>query len=412
MLATGFECSYPTVQHGTRRDEIAETGHYERWQEDLELCRRIGARFVRYGLPYYSMHTGPHQYDWTWADQVLPAMRDLGLVPILDLCHFGVPDWVRGFQNTDWPELFAGYAHACAQRYPWIQYFTPVNELLVCARFSGKDGIWNEQETSDRAMITAHANMCRATLLAIEAIRKQRPDAVFFQSEAAEQVYGRTPEVHDAVTFANKLRFLTFDFLYGHAPDAEVAYFLMDQGMTRETFEWFMQHGRAAAPHCVMGMDYYKLNERLVCPDGSQQGGVGPVLGWANIARQYHERYRMPMMLTETNCLDTKPGDAPDWLWSTWQNVELLRHEGIPVLGYTWYSLTDQIDWSIQLREIRGKVDPVGLYTLDRKPRDVAGAFQALCTHYGSAPLLEDVPEAELRSPWSTPADALDSPLG
>lgn len=99
-----------------------------------------------------------------------------------------------------------------------------------------------------------------------------------------------------------------------------------------------MQHGKAAAPHCVMGMDYYKLNERLVHPDGSEQGGVGPVL------------------------------------------------------GYTWYSLTDQIDWNIQLRRIKGHVDPVGLYKLDRTPRDVASAFRDLCTRYGSLPLLADFP--------------------
>lgn len=396
MLATGFECSYPTVQHGKRRDELEGTRHYECWREDFELCKHIGAQYVRYGLPYYSMHVSAHQYNWSWADQVLPVMRDMGLVPILDLCHFGVPDWVGGFQNTDWPELFADYAEACVIRYPWIRYFTPVNELLVCARFSGKQGIWNEQETSDKAMVTAHANMCRATLLSIERILKHRPDAVFFQSEAAEQVYERSPEARDKVAFLNQLRYITFDFLYGHPPDADILYFLMDQGMTRKTFEWFMQHGKAAAPHCVMGMDYYKLNERVLHPDGSQQGGVGPVLGWANIARQYFQRYHMPMMLTETNTIGTDPTEAVNWLWSTWHNVEYLREEGIPVLGYTWYSLTDQIDWDIQLRRIEGHVDPVGLYKLDRTPRDVASAFQQLCTRYGSLPLLADFPEGSM----------------
>jgi beta-glucosidase/6-phospho-beta-glucosidase/beta-galactosidase len=103
------------------------------------------------------MHTSPHIYDWSFTDEVLPVMREMSLVPILDLCHFGVPDWVGNFQNTDWPELFADFAEAFAERYPWILYYTPVNEILICARFSAKEGIWNEQEKSDRAMITAHA---------------------------------------------------------------------------------------------------------------------------------------------------------------------------------------------------------------------------------------------------------------
>jgi hypothetical protein len=54
------------------------------------------------------------------------------------------------------------------------------------------------------------------------------------------------------------------------------------------------------------------------------------------------------------------------------------RNDGIPVVGFTWYSLTDQVDWSIALREERGRVDPVGLYDLDRKIRPVGKAYRQL----------------------------------
>ena len=389
MLATGIEGSYPKVEGGKRRDLLAETRHYQYWREDFELCRELGARVVRYGPPYYRMHTAPHEYDWSFSDEVLPVMRELGLVPILDLCHFGLPDWAGDFQNSDWPELFAGFAAAFARRYPWIQYYTPVNEILVCAKFSGKEGIWNEQLKSDKAMVMAHANMCRATLRAIEEILKVRPDAVFFQSEAAEQIYERSPETHEKVEHLNELRFMTFDFLYGRPPSAKFLLFLMDNGATREMFSWFMEHGARAAPHCVMGMDYYAANERLLQPNGKQTE-VGPVLGWHTIARQYYERYRKPMMLTETNALD--PQKATDWLWSVWQNVASLRREGVPVVGYTWYSLQDQVDWDIQLREIKGKVNQNGLYSLDRKPNPVAQAFRELCQRYSHLPMVENFP--------------------
>ncbi|HEV2124977.1 MAG TPA: family 1 glycosylhydrolase, partial [Chloroflexota bacterium] len=341
MFATGIECSYPTVENGKRRDQLEETRHYEYWREDFELCKEIGARYVRYGPPYYRMHTGAHSYDWSFTDEVLPVMREMDLVPILDLCHFGVPDWVGDFQNTDWPELFADFAEAFAERYPWIAYYTPVNEILICARFSGKEGIWNEQQKSDRAMITAHANMCRATLLATERILKHRPDAVFFQSETTEVFYEQWPETRQEVAFHNQLRFLTFDFLYGHPPTAEILLFLMENGVEKENYRWFMEHGRRAAPHCVMGMDYYSANERLIHPDGREQE-IGPVLGWHTIAVQYYQRYRKPMMLTETNTLD--PAMAPDWLWKTWHNAARLRRDGVPVVGFTWYSLQDQVD--------------------------------------------------------------------
>jgi beta-glucosidase/6-phospho-beta-glucosidase/beta-galactosidase len=398
MFATGIECSYPTVENGKRRDQLEETRHYECWREDFELCKEIGARYVRYGPPYYRMHTGAHTYDWSFTDEVLPVMREMDLVPILDLCHFGVPDWVGNFQNTDWAELFADFAEAFAERYPWIVYYTPVNEILICARFSGKEGIWNEQQKSYRAMITAHANMCRATLLATERILQHRPDAVFFQSETTEAFYEQWPETREEVAFHNQLRFLTFDFLYGHPPTAEILLFLMENGVEKEDYRWFMEHGRRAAPHCIMGMDYYSANERLIHLDGREQE-IGPVLGWHTIAVQYYQRYRKPMMLTETNTLD--PATAPDWLWKTWHNAARLRRDGVPVVGFTWYSLQDQVDWDIQLREIKGKVNHNGLYTLERKPNPVAGAFRELAERYRDLPLLEDFSMGAMQGPPS-----------
>jgi len=396
MIATGIECSYPKVQNGKRRDQLQETRHYDCWREDLQLCRQIGAKYVRYGPPYYKIHSGPHRYDWSSTDMVLPVMRDMGLVPILDLCHFGVPDWAGDFQNGDWPELFADFAEAFALRYPWITYYTPVNEILVCARFSAMKGLWNEQKQSWAAMVQAHANMCKATLLAIERILKHCPEAVFFQSEEAAIFHERWPETRQEIEFQNQLRFMTFDFLYGHPPSGDFLMFLMEHGATPMMFNWFMEHGRKVGPHCVMGMDYYGGNERTIQPDGTEQA-VGPILGWHTIALQYYQRYRKPIMLTETNILGAEQG--PGWLWNMWNNVESLRQEGVPVVGFTWYSLTDQVDWDIQLREIRGNITPNGLFSLDRQPHPAAQAFRDLVERYGNLPVLEDFPIGKMQGP-------------
>ena len=391
MIATGLECSYPTVQGGRRRDELEETGHYARWAEDFELCREIGARYIRYGLPYYKMHLGPGQYDWSFADEVLPAVWDKGLIPIADLCHFGVPDWVGGFQNTEWPQHFAEYCSAFADRYPWIKYYTPVNEMLVCARFSGKEGGWNEQEKSEGAMIRAHANMCRATLLAIPEILRRRPDAVFIQSEVAEAFVPLAPGGQDTADFHNEFRFITFDHLYGRSPSALVQRHLFDHGLDQDDLDWFLQHGKRAAAHCVMGTDYYGANEKVVRSDGSRHS-QGEMLGWHAIVHEYYTRYRRPLMLTETNAVDDGNGKSADWLEQTWGQAHHLRHQGIPVIGYTWFSLTDQIDWDIQIVEVRGKENANGLCRLDRTLRDVGKLFKTLAHENAEADLIHGVP--------------------
>jgi beta-glucosidase len=391
MIATGIECSYPTVQGGKRRDELADTRHYELWRDDFELCRDIGVRYLRYGIPYYRTHLGPGRYDWEFSDLVLPAMWDRGLIPIIDLCHFGLPDWISSFQNTDWPQHFAEYCGEFAARYPWIKFYTPVNEMLVCARYSGKLGYWNEQEHSEQAFVRAHANQCKATLRAIAEILKHRGDAVFIQSETAEAYVQLAPGAKPIADFYNELRFLSFDHLYGRAPNGRVQQYLLDHGIVKEELDWFVQYGNAAAPHCIMGMDYYGTNERVVKADGSQVG-QGQMLGWHAIALDYYQRYQRPMMLTETNVDDLGHGESARWLQQTWSQAHHLRRQGVPMIGFTWFSLTDQVDWDIQIVEVRGKVTPNGLCTLDRKLRDVGKEYRTIARDNAQAQLIQGVP--------------------
>src|SRR5690349_20611432 len=118
LFATGIENSYPTMPrdgHTVRVDEMQKTRHYQHWKEDLALVRDLGIEYLRYGPPYYTAHLGDGRYDWSFADDTFAELHRLHIKPIVDLCHFGVPDWIGGFQNGDWPALFAGYARAVAQ---------------------------------------------------------------------------------------------------------------------------------------------------------------------------------------------------------------------------------------------------------------------------------------------------------
>jgi len=139
IFATGIECSYPTVETARgviRRDQMKECSHYEHWREDFKLTLDLGIRFLRYGPPYYRIHLAPGKFDWSFTDEVLPVMREMGIIPIMDLCHFGVPDWIENFQNPDFCFHFADYARAFAARYPWVRFYTPVNEMYIAAEFS------------------------------------------------------------------------------------------------------------------------------------------------------------------------------------------------------------------------------------------------------------------------------------
>ena len=59
-----------------------------------------------------------------------------------------------------------------------------------------------------------------------------------------------------------------------------------------------------------------------------------------------------------------------------------LKQDGVPIVGFTWYSLTDQIDWDTALREPNGTVNACGLFDLDRKIRPVGEAYRKLIAQW------------------------------
>ena len=377
LFATGIENSNPTIQNGRHRvDELEKCNHYQLWQKDFDLVDELGIKFLRYGPPIHTTFLGPGKYDWSFADVTFQDLLRRNIAPIVDLCHFGVPDWIGNFQNPDFPALFAQYAKAFAQRFPWVQLYTPVNEMYICAVFSARYGWWNEQLSDDKSFVTALKYIVKANVLAMEAILEVRPDAIFIQSESSEYFHAENPAAIGPAEIMNSERFLSLDLNYGRRVNSTMYEFLMDNGMTREEYHFFSS--TKMKRHCIMGNDYYYTNEHRVRADGSTSAS-GEVFGYHVITTQYHDRYRLPVMHTETNIWQGPNGDeAVNWLWKEWANVLRVRNDGVPMVGFTWYSLTDQVDWDSALRENNGRLNPVGLFDLDRNIRPVGTAYKQL----------------------------------
>ncbi|MDB5416009.1 MAG: glycoside hydrolase family 1 [Rubritepida sp.] len=377
MFCTGVENSIPTIDHGrTRIDQMESCGHYRYWKEDFRLVQEMGLEYLRYGPPLHKTLLGPGRYDWEFTDLAFAELKRLNIVPIVDLCHFGVPDWLGNFQNPDFPAQFETYARAFAERFPWVQLYTPVNEMFVCASFSARFGWWNEQLTSDEGFVTALKHIVKANVLAMRTILEVRPDAIFVQSESSEYFHAENPAAIKPAEILNSMRFLSLDLNYGRRVDSEMYEYLLDNGMTRAEYHFFLEN--RLKQHCILGNDYYITNEHRVAADGSSRAS-GEIFGYDEITRQYHDRYRLPVMHTETNLAQGPLGtEAVDWLWKQWANVLRVRNNGVPIVGFTWYSLTDQIDWDTALREKNNHVNPLGLYDLDRKIRPVGEAYKKL----------------------------------
>ena len=380
MFATGIENSYPTIPmpDGTtkRVDEMEKTMHYQHWKQDFRLVNDLGIEFLRYGPPYYKTHLAPGQYDWHFTDATFNELKELGITPIVDLCHFGVPDWLGNFQNPDFPEYFAEYALAFAKRFPYLQLYTPINEIFIAAIFSAQYGWWNECLRTDTAFVTALKHLCKANVMAMHAILSVQPEATFIQSESSEYFHEMDPSSVPLARFLNQKRFLSLDLTYGYPINVTMYEYLLRHGLTKEEYLWFTQNQVKA--RCIMGNDYYVTNEHLVFPDGMTQAS-GEIFGYYVITSQYYKRYKLPIMHTETNI---KMPACKEWLLKQWANVHRLKHDGIPIIGFTWYSLLHQVDWDSALRNDAGQVNELGLYDLNRQIMPVGEAYKQLIENW------------------------------
>lgn len=374
LFATGIENSYPRLKGGERNDQLDRTGHSERWRDDFELARSLGVDMLRFGPAWYRTNPAPGRYDWSSVDDRMEWLRRSGMEVVADLCHFGVPDWMSGFQDPALTAHLAAYARAFAERYPWVRFYTPLNEMFVAANFSANLGWWNECTTGKPAFAKAIRNMALAHELAVEAILEVRPDATIIQVESVErfEAADASPEAAAETRFWNEARFAFLDLTLGHTPSRLVRDLLADAGMTTADYA-FLREPRAKGQRWI-GVDYYNTSEQWVRGDG-QKGPLEKRAGLASVAHGYYARYGLPLFVSETSRVTS---EAEAWLAEQWEEVGRLVAAGVPVSGFTWFPLVDVVDWRHALREVRGDVDPIGLHSLDRTPHPVATAYRTL----------------------------------
>ena len=388
VVAAGIEASAPTIRGGVRQDELVKTGHWQRYEEDVALIASFGIRYLRYALPFHvvARDDDPRRFDWNWTDRAMAALQEHDLEPVVDLLHFGLPDDIPAVGDPRLVGRYERFAAAVAERYPWARYYTPVNEPLVTAWASGGAGLWNERQRGDRTFVAALVNVVTCAVRGMELIRERRPDAVFVQSDACDSYRPLGPEVAEQAALLTERGFVAYDLTYGRQPTDRVLGWLLANGLTARAVDWFLEHGSSEG--CIVGHDYYRGNERLVTADGRIRWAGRQRRGFAALARLFHERYRLPFMLAETNIAGHF---AAGWLAEVWNDALSLKDEGLPIRGFCWYGFVDHVDWDSFLTRDRGRVNHCGLVGLDRRPHPVGLTYRelAMAAREGRFPRLE-----------------------
>ena len=364
----GVECSVNRV--GDRWfDQLARSGHRGRL-DDFDRFAALGIRALRMPALWETLAPdGLHNIDWRWTDASLARLRALGIRPILGLVHHGSGPADTSLIDPEFPAKLAAFARAVAERYPWVDAYTPVNEPLTTARFSALYGHWYPHARDDRSFVNGFLNQMRGTVLAMRAVRAVNPAAALVQTEDAGQTFG-TPALGDQVAFERNRRWLTFDLLTGRiAPTHALWPFLERSGATPADVAFFAE---PTAPD-VIGLNYYLTSDRWLddrldryppeCHGGNGRrayadvaavgGRPEGIAGHEAILLDAWQRYQLPVAMTEVH-LHCSRDEQMRWFVESWRAAHAARTKGADVRAVTAWALLGSFDWDSLVTVERG----------------------------------------------------------
>lgn len=392
----GIECSH--VQIGSLiRDQLKEQGHWYR-PRDLDRVAALGLRRLRFPVLWGAV-AAQGRLDFRWHDRRLRRARLLGMEPIIGLLHHGWgPEGLTPLEPRFVP-AFAAYAGAVARRYPWVRDYTPINEPLTTARFAGLYGLWHPHGQSEAIFLRLTMGAIEATVAAMQEIRRIRPDARLIQTEDLGRSYA-PPLLAYQAEYENTRRFLGMDLLCGRVAPGHPFYDrLIRAGVSADRLAALAD---APCPPDIIGLDHYLTSDRWLDPDlaahpHQRPGGNGrhvyvdvaaahqdhlqADLGILPRLREIHDRYALPMAITENHNGCTRE-EQLRWLDEAWRAAEQARHEGMDLRAVTSWALFGAYDWNALLCDRTGFYES-GAFDLRFRPPRLTAVGQALAALAG-----------------------------
>ncbi|HEV2121815.1 MAG TPA: family 1 glycosylhydrolase [Chloroflexota bacterium] len=369
-------------------DQIERSGHSRRIA-DLDLIAGLGIRTLRYPVLWERVAPdGLERANWSWSDERLARLRELGVSPIAGLVHHGSGPRHTNLLDPAFAYGLATYARAVAERYPWIEYYTPVNEPLTTARFSALYGHWYPHAKDGLAFAQALVNESRATVLAMRAIREVNPSAKLVQTEDMGKTHSTARLAYQA-EFENERRWLTFDLLCGRiAPGHRMWQFLTWLGLPEAELTWFLEN---PCPPDILGINHYLTSERFLDAERhkyppSTHGGNGRdryadveavrvrkqgIEGPGALLLETWKRYGIPVAVTEAHLSSTRE-EQMRWLLEVWRGAQAARGAGADIRAVTVWSLFGAYDWNSLVTCDAGYYEPGAFDLRSPEPRATA----------------------------------------
>lgn len=375
--ATGIEDTFitePWRATGRTLDEYELTGHYARWREDLNLVAELGVPAARYGIPWHKVQPARDAWDWDFADRTLGHMLDLGVEPIVDLVHYGLPRWIQGaYLDPAYPELVADYAGRLARRFKGrIFWYTPLNEPRITAWYCGRLGWWPPFLRGWRGFVAVMLAVCRGIVRTVETLQAVDPEIVPTHVDATDLYETADPSLADEARRRQEIVFLALDLVSGRIDEGHPLFaWLLRHGATQAELAWFSERPLELP---VIGLNLYPMftQKRMLRNAAGRQRIRMPYASGdlvSRLGRLYHARYGAPLFISETASLGSLRRRRA-WLDDSVAATRALREGGVPVFGYTWWPLFALVAWAYRQgrRPPAAYLAQMGLWDLDPDP--------------------------------------------
>lgn len=369
----GIECTINRVKNNYF-DQLHYSGHYYR-EDDIERIAQLGFKKLRYPI-LWEKHQ-PEKYtpiNWQWAAKQLNRVREKGIDVIAGLVHHGSGPAYTHLTDENFPHLLAEYAKQVAEQFPWIEYYTPVNEPLTTARFSGLYGIWYPHQNNSKAFTQMLLNELKGTVLAMQEIRKINPNAKLVQPEDLGKTYS-TKKLKYQADFENERRWLTYDLLSGKFDKNHYLWkHFQHMGIPESDIYFFRDN--VCVPD-IFGFNHYLtseryLDEKLALYPPHTHGGNGrhhyadveavrvnleEETGLDVLLKEAWERFHQPMAITEIH-LHCHREEQLRWFRHVWDLCKDLTRVGVDIKAVTSWALLGSYGWNRLLTQEHGEYEP------------------------------------------------------
>ncbi len=337
--------------------------HYHRWKEDLKIMKKLGMKAYRFSVSWSRVipRRGEiNEKGLKFYRNLVDCLTEMGIEPMVTLFHSDMPVWVfeaGGWKKEKTSDDFEDYARVVTEALSdKVKYWFTMNEPQCFA----SDYIMLDPEAR---MEEVTRNILLAHGKAVRAIRKyaKQPAKIglVIMGLCMEPVEGVMDELTaEAATFSEEMRYMGMKWwmdpvILGEIPSA------LQNTLSEDDMKIICQPLDLFAGNVYFSANYADI-----------PGGVNPLavpgmpksqLGMPfkpkcmyYFAKFVWHRYHLPVLFTENGfsnvdfiMSDGKVHDPQrqDYIHRYLLEVKRAVEEGIPVIGYLYWSLLDNFEW-------------------------------------------------------------------